>query len=174
MKSSSSMLISELAEQKRARFALLARVGRQKREASQLQDEATFYSTIVTELLAVSGELLALVESQEATMKREELLAVVDLASRQRRSTRRLLSFWPQNSESQQRFSEMLDSAGVAMVTDTSQEGYVSPSMDQMLKNAERAIVAMKRESNQKQSSSSIIPTTSAKAGTSGDCAVTI
>jgi hypothetical protein len=73
MISSSDSLTSQLAEQKRARFALLAKVGHLKKGASQLHEEADFYSTIVTELLALSTEQLQLLEQLEQETPRKEL-----------------------------------------------------------------------------------------------------
>lgn len=136
---------SEMEKQKRARFALLARVGHLKKEASQLHDEADFYSTTATELLAHSMESLLLLESLEERHPeiRKELIS---LTSKHIQSVKRLLSFWPQNTKSQSRFYKLLDSAGVEMATDISPEGYVSPSMDLTLKNVARAIGATRRE----------------------------
>lgn len=136
---------SEMEKQKRARFVLLAKVGHLKREASQLHEEADFYSTIATELLALSMEQLTLLESLEE--KHPEIKAeLVNLTSKHTHFVRQLLDFWPQNTVSRSRFYALLDSAGVEMATDVSPEGYVSPSMDLILKNVVRAIEATKKE----------------------------
>ena len=143
---SSDSLISQLGEQKRARFALLAKVGHQKKEVSQLHEEADFYSTIATELLALSTEQLHLLEKMELLLNKEAQVSLVEISSRHTKLTKRLLSFWPRSTASQSRIFEVLDSVGVAMATDTSEEGYVSPSMDQILNNVARAIEVTKKE----------------------------
>ena len=147
------MAISEMEKQKRARFALLARVGHQKREVSQLHEEADFYSSIATGLLALSTELLTSLEAVEA----EHPALKLDLVTQVAKHTsllKRLLSYWPQNITSEQRFLELLDSDGVAISTDTLDDVYVSPSMDRMVRNVARAIEVTKMASSQKQSSS--------------------
>jgi hypothetical protein len=149
------MAISEMEKQKRARFALLARVGHQKKEVCQLHEEADFYSSIVTELLALSTELLTsleAVEDQHPALKFD----LVTQVSKHTSLLKHLLSFWPQNITSEQRFLELLDSDGVVMATDISDDVYVSPSMDRMVKNVERAIEVTKQASSQKQSSNSV------------------
>jgi hypothetical protein len=148
------MAISEMEKQKRARFALLARVGHQKREVCQLHEEADFYSSIATELLALSTELLTSLEAVEE----EHPLVKSDLVIQVSRHTsllKRFLSYWPQNITSEQRYLELLDSDGVAISTDVSDDVYVSPSMDRMLRNVARAIEVTKMGLSPKQSSNS-------------------
>lgn len=139
--SSSNTDLSEMDKHKRARFALLARVGRQKKEVSQLQDEASFYSTVATVLLAHSLEQLELLE-QQAQENPALLGNLVTLESELQFLVKNMLRFWPEHTASQERFSKLLDSEPFRKVTDCTEDGYVSLSMERVLKNVGRAIVA--------------------------------
>lgn len=139
MKSDLLSAISERDKQKAARFALLARVGRQKREASLLHDEAETYCSSVIELVALSTALLRQLEAAEETDKSLSR-SVVTLSSRHSQLIRHLLNSLPLAMISRERVLRMLNSAGLATATDITEEGYVSPSSDQILRNVVRAI----------------------------------
>jgi hypothetical protein len=125
----------------RDKFALLAKVGVQKRRASRFQDETEFYYTTATELLAISGDLLDLLQRLEP--EHPELKGLLsDHTSRYHRSIRRLLGFWGKDIESQERSLKLLDSDGLARVLADTPDGYVSLSSDLILRNVERAIEA--------------------------------
>lgn len=158
---------SKMVKLKRDKFALLAKVGHLGREVSALHDEADHYSSIATELLAVSSELLTLLEEQEEENQKTNPYLVIP-ASRLTSLTQKLLNYWPKGSKSQDRVYEMLDSDGVVTVTDTSEEGFVYPSMDLILKNVGRAIGAS-REQSPRRSSSFETLTKLQVAGTSGN-----
>lgn len=129
----------------RDKFALLARVGVRKREASAFQDEAEFYCGIVTGLLAASAEQLLLLQmvADETNVPRLKG-AVADITSRQHRLIKQLLDFWPRNTESQTRTLNLLGCAGLVKMTERTDDGSVSLSTDQILKNVARAIAATK------------------------------
>ena len=158
---------SPMARLKRDKFALLAKVGHLGREVSALHDEADHYSSIVTELLAASLELLAWVEEEEIQRNQPDPSLVIPV-SRITNSIQRLLNFWPKNTTSQDRVLEMLESDGVEMGTTTSEEGYVYLSSDLILRNVERAIGATKALFL-KPSSNSGVPKMFAHVGTSGN-----
>ena len=152
-KSNSSMMISQMESQKRARFALLAKVGIQKRALSRSRAEADFYCSLVTELLAVSGAQYKLLERLEEKGVKQLSPSLFILGLKLNRSMQQLLSYWPEDTESQARLSQLLDSAGVAMLSETTPDGWPSPSQALILKNVERAIEVSRMESSQKQSS---------------------
>lgn len=140
----SNMKASEMKKLKGQKFALLARVGHQKKKASVLHEEATFYSTIVTELLASSGEALEfLVSNPDLTIPHNKL-RVAQFGSRRLRLIKRLLSYWPPDTESQQRLWSLLTSAGLGMDLVRTSEGSVTLSMDRILNNVARTIEATK------------------------------
>lgn len=126
-----------------AYYALLAKVGVRKREASAYRDEAEHYCGIVTELLALSTELVVFLQ---ATEKRAPGLKplTADSTFRLHRSIKQLLNFWPQNSDSQERLLTLLDSDGLATMTGSTADGYVSLSSDQVVGNVERIIAVTK------------------------------
>ena len=129
----------------RDKYALLARVGQRKREASAFQDEAVFYFTIVTELLALSAGLLeGLQEAEETNAQVKSRL--LEHTSHYHRLIRSLLSFWPKNSESQVRILSLLDCDGLEKALACTPDGYVSLSTDQILENVARAIEVIKEE----------------------------
>lgn len=130
----------------RDKFALLAQVGREKRAALALQDEATFYSSIVTDLLVAQGELLERLQA-DAKIDPELVALASEHTSRFHRLTKQLLSFWPANSVSQERILTLLNSDGLAKVLDSTQDGYLTLSTDLILENVERAIEATKGKS---------------------------
>lgn len=140
---------SEMVKLRRDKFALLAKVGQRKREASQFQDEAEYYFGIVTALLAVSGEAMAELRLTNPPENGNEKVA--DLSSRHIQLTRQLLSYWPKNLESQERVLRLLNSDGLAMTTTTTDDGYVIPSSDLILESVARAIAATSKESSPKQ-----------------------
>lgn len=146
--SSSSTKDSEKVKLKREKYAHLARVGHQKRRALAFQDAEEFYFTIATEQVALLREQLEEALELEKQMKAPSP-AVAKATSRLTHLTRRLLHFWPRNSESQQRISLLLDSAGLATMMAVTDEGYLTLSSDQILGNVER-IIALTKERNQK------------------------
>ena len=130
----------------RDKFALLAKVGVRKREALASQEEAEFYSTIVTELLALSGDLLEFL--QRAEQKAPSLRGyVAENTSRYHDLIQRLLSYYPQSLASRERALNLLDSDGLERVLATTPDGYVSLSSDLILENVERAIEAIRVQS---------------------------
>lgn len=133
----------------RDKFALLAKVGHNKRKASAYQDEAEFYFTTATESLAILGELLDFLQSLE---KKDSRLApfVAKHTSKQHHLIRTLLSYWPKNSDSQERLLTLLDSDGLVTMLDTTPDGYSTLSTDLILENVARCIAATSEESNQK------------------------
>lgn len=143
--SSSTTHISEKDKLKRESFARLAMVGRAKKEASRYRDEAEFFSLIAIEALAILEELRKAVASTAASP--EQMLAAVDAESAQRALTMRLLDSWPQNSESQSRFSKVLTSGGLVRVMTITDDGYLSLSMDPILENVATVIEAIKEQS---------------------------
>lgn len=155
------------ARLKRDKFALLAKVGHAKRAHSVLQAETELYCTTATELLAISMELLALLESEEESKGEMNLNAVIPV-SRLYRCVQKISNFCVTDTASEQRMLRLLESDGAVMAMDTCNEGYASPSMDLMLKNVARAIVASKG-SSPKTSSKCATPTAYVPAGISGD-----
>lgn len=145
MTSSSNTPPSEKEKLKRDKFALLAKVGVQKRRASRFLAETDFYSGTATELLALSGDLLEVLQSLEEAHP-EIKPDLTDLTSQYHRLIKRLLGFWGPDIESQERFSKLLDSDGLAKVLADTPDGYVSLSTDRILRNVERAIEVTKRE----------------------------
>lgn len=141
---------SEMAKLRRDKFALLARVGQRKREASQFREEAEFYCGNVTELLALLAEAMQLL--REMSPPEEGNAKVADLTSKHIQLVGQLLSFWPSNLESQNRVLSLLDSPGLGMVTGLTKDGFVIPSSALILESVARAI-AVTKEENQKQSS---------------------
>lgn len=144
--SSLATAISEMEKHKRARFALLAKVGQRKREASAYRDEAEFYCGSVTELAALSAELVELLQRLE---KRAPGLSpfTVEYTSRLHHSIRRLLRFWPQNSDSQERLANLLNSDGLETMLGVTAEGFLSLSSTQVVENVERVIALTKERS---------------------------
>lgn len=130
----------------RDKFALLARVGHNKRKASAYQDEAEFYFTAATESLAILGELLDFLQKAE---QKDPRLApfVAKHTSRQHHLIKSLLRYWPKNSDSQERLLTLLDSDGLAATLDTTADGYSFLSTDLILENVARCIAATKVES---------------------------
>lgn len=165
--SSSTTDTSQMAKLKRDKFALLAKVGHLGREVSALHEEADHYSSIATVLLAASMELLTLLEEQEV-MEESPNERLVTPVSRIMNSIQKLLHFWPKGSMSQDRVYSMLDSDGLGMATVSSEDGFVYPSMDLILRNVERSIEASKARSP-KQSSSYGMLSRFQLAGTSGN-----
>lgn len=158
--SSRNSRVSEKRKLVRDKFALLAMVGRVKKEVSQLQDEADFYSTIATDLVALSEDQLELLQQIEKQADSDQMTdLVIDLTSQFHHLIRRLLSFYPQRTKSQERYSRMLGSDGLARVLADTPDGYVSLSTDQILENVERVIDLTKRELARKQSSNSEVET---------------
>lgn len=141
-KSAPNMTVSERKKLVRDKFALLAKVGRQKKRASQFGDEAEFWATNVTELLAVLADAL---EHLEGLAPLDDL-RTAQLRSEHIRLARRLLGFWPPNSESQNRVLNLLDCDGLAKVTELTREGFVILSSDLILENVERIIEATRAE----------------------------
>jgi hypothetical protein len=146
MKSSKSLWDLERKRLVRDKFALLAMVGRRKREALASQEEAEFYYSIVTELLALSGDVLEFL--QRAETKAPSLKGyVAENTSRYHDLIQRLLQFWPTSSASKERALNLLDSDGLERVLASTPDGYVSLSTDLILANVERAIEAIRVQS---------------------------
>lgn len=145
MVSKKTMNTSEKERLLRDKFALLARVGHNKRKASAYQDEAEYYFTIATEALAVLGELLGYLQKAE---KLEPSLApfVARHTSKQHHLVKSLLTFWPQNTDSQERVLSLLDSDGLAEMLESTPEGYVYLSTDLILENVARCIDASRTD----------------------------
>ena len=152
MKLSSAITESQKKRLIREKFALLAKVGHAKRKASAYQEAEEFYSSIATEALAVSTELLLYLQEYTGQGSPEFDRFVASYTSRQHNLVRSITSFWPKNSDSQERALAMLDSDGLLPMIEHSDEGYVSLSMDQILSNVELAIAAS-TEDTPKQSS---------------------
>lgn len=141
--SSSPTETSQKAPPKQAKFVLLAKVGQLKREASQLHEEADSYCSIVTALVAGYTELLMWAEAKE----REFPGLSTDLVTHSSNHTqlvKGLLHNLPHASISRERVLKLLNSDGLGMAMDVTEDGYVSPSSAQILRNVERAIVATK------------------------------
>lgn len=142
-----------MAKVVRDKFALLAKVGRQKREASQLRDEVTFYSSSVTELAAVSVEQLAVLQDLADRVDSPQLkAAVADITSRHLIWMRKLLKHWPKDLECQQKLLGLLESGGPQRLMASTPEGYATLSTGLILSNVERIIEAT-RERRQRASS---------------------
>lgn len=140
-KSSATTDTSEKENLKRAKFALLAMVGRHKRQASRFQEETEFYCGIVTDLLALSMEQNRLV--QKLADKAPGLKAIsAEHTSELHRLVYRIHGFWPSDGESQQRLLDLLASPGLEMVQGTTPDGYLSLSTDLILDNVARVIEA--------------------------------
>lgn len=137
----------------REKFALLAKVGQRKREALAYQEAEEFYFTTATEALALSGELLVVLHEAVGEWSPEWQALVADQTSRYHLLLRNLLSFWPKNSDSQDRLLNLLNSDGLERFLETTPEGYISLSSDQIIENVERIIEATRAELEQKQSS---------------------
>ena len=145
MKSNLNIQDSPMRKLVSQKFALLAKVGAAKRKASGFQAEAEFYCTSVTEALAVLEDALIFMNDvAEAVPKLRPL--VNDYESRQRSLIRGMLNYWPKDTESQLRLSTLLESDGVASHLDTTPEGYISLSCDQILKSLGQIIEASSRE----------------------------
>lgn len=139
MKSDLRTVISERDSLKSAKFALLAKVGQRKREALALHAEADSYSSTVTELVALSTGLLHLLEQVEPQV-RGISPALVTLSSRHTHLMHHILDSLPRSSMSRDRVLRMLNSDGLETAMDITDDGYVSPSSDQILRNVARAI----------------------------------
>lgn len=141
MKLKSNSPSSEIKRLRSRLFALLARVGHQKRKALAYQEEAEHYYSIATEALAGLAELLEFMEILgESNPRVKELLS--DHVSRQHQLVREMLGFWPRNTDSQERALSLLDSDGLVNLLEDTGEGYWSLSSDQILRNVERSIEA--------------------------------
>lgn len=147
-KLSLSTVVSQRDALKRDKFALLAKVGHRKKEASAYQDEAEFYCGIATELLALSVDLVEFLQRAEKRAPAVTPLSA-DATSRLHRSIKRLLRSWPPRSDSQERLLSLLKSDGLATMIATTEEGYVTLSSDQIVGNVARIIAATK-ELNQR------------------------
>lgn len=147
--SSSNSPDSEKTRLVRDKFALLARVGRLKRAALTLHEEADFYSTSATDLAAQLADVLEFLQIMEEHAPKHLTPFVAESTSRFHNSIRQLLRFSPPSSESTERYWKVLGSAGLEKVLATTPDGYVSLSTDLILKNVERSIAATK-ESNQR------------------------
>lgn len=146
-KSTSTSATSRMEKLSRDKYVLLAKVGHRKREALAYQEAEEFYSSIVTELLALSVAQTELLQdiadrADSPSLRR----AVAADTSRLHRLTKRLLSFWPKNSDSQKRVSDLLESAGVAKLLTDTEDGYVTLSTGQILANVARAIGLTKEQ----------------------------
>jgi hypothetical protein len=136
------MTILEREKLVRDKFALLAKVGVQKRRASQCHRETEYYCGIATEALAVLRDAVDTLQSPDPI----HLKSVAKITSRQHHLTRRLLGFWPQNLESQNLHSDLLTSPGLETTLGETEDGYLTLSSGPILKNVERIIAATKEE----------------------------
>lgn len=129
----------------RDKFALLAMVGRRKREALAYHEAEEFYSTIVSEQHA---NLAALLSSLRPLAERSPALAELLSfhTSRLHHSTKKLLSYWPKNTASQETLWNLLASEELSQTLATTPDGYVSLSTDQILDNVVLAIGATQEE----------------------------
>ena len=132
-------------------FALLARVGHQKRAASALQDEANFYSSTATELHALLRDAFSLLEQVDG-LPPETRKKTIELTSKWYRLVGQQLAFWPSNSESQDRALKLLTSDGLVKEIVLTPDGLLSLSSDRILRNVESAIEVTK-ELSQRTSS---------------------
>lgn len=155
--SSLATLTSEMTKHKRARFALLARVGRQKKEVSQLREETEFYFGIATDLLALSTELVEFLQRAEATAPGLKAYNAVS-TSRLHHSIKRLLRSYPSDSDLQKKWLSTLTSDGLATMVGVTADGYLSLSSTQVVNNVARVIEATK-ERRRKTSSASATTT---------------
>lgn len=149
--------LSEMEKQKRARFALLAMVGRLKKEASAYREAEEVYSGIATDLLVDFVGLTLLLQRLDQRLPALKPASAY-YTSRLHRSLKQLLRFSPQATDSQERLLNLLSSDGLETMLDVSEEGWLSLSTDQILGNVVRAIEASK-EQPQKQSSNSTATT---------------
>lgn len=126
-------------------YALLAMVGRRKREALAYQEAEEHYYTIATELHANLTGLLSLLQP---LAERHAALRplVAEHTSRLHSSTRSMLNFWSKNSTSQERVLNLLDSDGLKQMLGSTPDGFVCLSTDLILENVARAIGATKEE----------------------------
>lgn len=162
--SSSTTPASEKGNHKQGYFVLLAKVGALKRKLFRYQEETEHYSTTAIELLVLSTELLRLLEEQDLRgLSKRKLLR---LSSKHTRLTRNITHYYPPSMESRERLSTLLNCDGLEMAMDTTEEGYVSPSMDQILRNVGRALEVTK-ESRQKTSYNYFIQNRHASLGSS-------
>lgn len=146
-KSNSTTQDSATAKVVRDKFVLLAKVGRQKREASQLHDEVTFYSSSVTELAAVSVDQLGVLQDLADRVDSPQLkAAVAEITSRHLIWMRKLLKHWPKNSECQQKLLALLESDGPQQLMAFTPDGYATLSTGLILGNVERIIVATREQ----------------------------
>lgn len=151
---------------KREKFVLLAKVGQRKREASAYREEAEFYCGNATELLALSVDLIRALQLLEKELPQLRA-GTVEATSRLHQSIKQLLRFWPQNSDSQERLVNLLNSDGLATMVGVTADGYVSLSSTQVVENVAR-VIALTKVPDQKQSSPSVRRTISRSRGTSG------
>ena len=148
-KSSSTTVVSEKAKLPPAYYAQIAKVGHLKRKASTYLEETDFYSGIATELLALLAEAVELLQV-EAEKQGSLKKSVSNITSRQHHLVWKLLGFWPNDTESQERISTLLDSPGLEKVLGSTPDGYTCLSSDLTLENVER-IFAATRASNPEQ-----------------------
>ena len=126
-------------------FALLAKAGHNKRKLLALHEEAEFYSTIATELLAhlVARRDVLLQEEAKSGHPIPELIEVTSLLTQQ---LKRTLSFWPNDTESQSRILALLESSGLETLMIGTGDGFVTPSSDLILGNVVRIIAHTKEQ----------------------------
>lgn len=144
--SPSTTEVSPQDQHKRARFALLAQVGRQKKQVSTLLEALQDSFTNVTGLVAGYTALLHWVEELESQLTPQQRDDLVTHSSLHTRSIKQLLYSLPGDTLCRDLSLKMLDSDGLGMALDVTTEGYVSPSGDQILRNVARAIEATSTE----------------------------
>lgn len=153
----------------RGRFALLVRGARHRKEVSQLHEEAEFYCGSAIELHALLVDQSTFLEQLATATSHPTLKAVVGgFMSRHNQLIKQLLNFWPPDLESQQRVVALLVSDGLARVTESTPEGYLSLSTGRILKSVELAIEATKGRAP-RTSSSYEMKTASVPRGTGGN-----
>jgi hypothetical protein len=145
-KSNSTSDSSKMIRLTRDKFALLARVGHQKRKVLAYQKEAEFYFTIATETLVTLQAALEVLDSREQENGQPDVL-LRDLTSSLSHSVRSLLKYWPSDTESQERLFSLLGHSGLAKTVKTTPDGYLSLSSDLVIGNVARTIALTKEQS---------------------------
>lgn len=125
------------------KFALLAKVGHQKKKLSESLGEAILYSGIVSELLAELKELTQEQEDRTPLQKQASL----ERALRLRNLTRELFENWPKDSELSSLRYNLLTSAGLENEVTLSEDGCVSLSSTRGIELLGMSIGATKEES---------------------------
>ena len=108
------------------KFALLARVGHQKKKLSASLEETTYYSGIVSELHALVADMLAAI--QDLPEKTFPLEKELEFKLRQKNLVKNLLYTFPEDSEFRTLRSRLLTSAGLESAVTLTSDGWLTPS----------------------------------------------